>query len=68
MLPQRALSTYVVAVIIVMAILIGIRWLLGGYEEAHKVLIFCGGFFFGMVAMYIATHIYRDNIWPWLSR
>jgi len=57
----------VVAVVIVLAPLIGIRWLIGGYEEAYKFLIFGGGFLCGMVAMYIAMHVYRDNIWPWPS-
>ncbi len=68
MFPQRVLSSYVVAVIIVMAVVIGFRWLIGGYEAALKTLIFFAGFLCGMVAMYIALHVYRDNIWPWLSR
>ncbi len=64
MFPQRTLTTYVAAVVIVLAAVIGIRWLMGGYEGAQKAFIFSAGFLFGMVAMYIATHIYRDNIWP----
>ena len=67
MFPQRTLTTYVIAVVIVMAILIGIRWLIGGSQAAEKMLIFSAGFLFGMIAIYIAMHIYRDNIWPWLT-
>ena len=67
MFPQRALTTYVIAVVIVLAVVTGIRWFVGGYEEAAKMLIFSGGFLCGMIAMYIAMHVYRDNIWPWLS-
>ncbi len=67
MFGQRTLASYVAAVVIVLAIVTGIRWLMGGYEAAAKMLIFSAGFLFGMVAMYIAMHIYRDNIWPWLS-
>jgi hypothetical protein len=67
MFPQRTLTTYVIAVVIVLAAVTGIRWLAGGYEGAAKMLIFSAGFLFGMIAMYIAMHVYRDNIWPWLS-
>ena len=67
MFPQRTLTTYVIAVVIVMAVVVLIRWLVAGHEGAQKMLIFFAGFLFGMIAMYIATHVYRDNIWPWLS-
>lgn len=68
MLHQRSLTTYVAAVIAVMAALICIRWLAAGYEGALKAAIFCAGFLFGMIAMYLAIHLYRDNIWPWFSK
>jgi len=67
MFPQRALTTYIAAVIIVMAAVIGIRWLAAGPEGTQKMAVFFAGFLFGMIAMYIAMHIYRDDIWPWLS-
>ena len=67
MFAQRTLTTYVIAVIIVLAVVTGVRWLTAGYEGAAKMLIFSAGFLCGMIAMYIATHVYRDNIWPWLS-
>jgi hypothetical protein len=67
MFPERTLTNYVVAVVIVLAIVTGIRWLAGGYPAAEKMIVFSAGFPFGMIAMYIAMHLYRDNIWPWLS-
>lgn len=67
MFSQRALTNYLAAVIIVMAVVTGIRWLVAGETGARNMLIFFAGFLFGMIAMYIALHIYRDDIWPWLS-
>jgi hypothetical protein len=67
MFPQRTLAVYVIAVVIVLAAVIGIRWLIGGYEGATKMVIFSAGFPGGMIAMYIAMHVYRDNISPWHS-
>ena len=67
MLRTQALSTYIVAVVIVLAAVTGIRWLIVGYPGAEKMPVFTGGFLCGMVAMYIAMHLYRDNIWPWHS-
>jgi putative flippase GtrA len=67
MFPRHTLTSYVVAVIIIMAILIGVFWLIGGYDKAQKLLTFFIGFICGMIAMYIAVHVYADNIWPWLS-
>ncbi len=66
--PQRTLTTYVIAVLVVMAVVIGIRWLTGGYGSALKVMIFFAGFVCGMIAMYLAMHLYRDNVWPWFSK
>ncbi len=67
MFHQRTLTAYIVAVVIVMAVVIVIRWLAAGDRGAEQTLIFFSGFLFGMIAMYIAMHIYRDNIWPWFS-
>ncbi len=66
MFPRHTLTTYVVAVIIVMAIVIGVFWLTGD-ARTQRVLTFFIGFICGMIAMYIAVHVYADNIWPWLS-
>jgi phosphate starvation-inducible membrane PsiE len=67
MLHAHALTRYVFAVLIVLAAVTGIRWLIVGHHAAEKMLVFSGGFLCGMVAMYIAMHLYRDNIWPWHS-
>jgi Zn-dependent protease with chaperone function len=67
MFAQHTLTRYIIAVIIVLAVVTGIRWLMAGYDGAAKMAVFGGGFLCGMAAMYIAMHIYRDNIWPWLS-
>ena len=70
MFQTGTLTRYIVAVLIVLAAVTGIRWLIVGYRGARgaeTMLVFSGGFLFGMIAMYIATHVYRDNIWPWLS-
>jgi hypothetical protein len=66
MFPQRTLTTYVVAVIIVMAVVIGICWLRRIRESTESAGIF-PRFLFGMIAKYIAMHVYRDDIWPWIS-
>ncbi|MGO9544503.1 MAG: hypothetical protein ACLPPF_06885 [Rhodomicrobium sp.] len=70
MFQTRTLTRYVAAVLIVLAAVTAIRWLIVGYRGARgaeTMLVFSGGFLCGMIAMYIAMHVYRDNIWPWLS-
>ena len=49
---KASLWVYVVGVIIVLAI---INWL----AMSQTILIFSGGFLIGMLAMYIAVHIYK---------
>ena len=53
------LSIYVTGVIIVLAIINCIAWFVGGVIHARNISIFSGGFLLGMLAMYIAVHIYR---------
>jgi hypothetical protein len=64
MFSRPSLTSYVAAIIIVMAIVAGIRWLIAGEAETTKMLIFFAGFLFGIIAKYIALHIYRDDLWP----
>lgn len=55
---KRPLSWYILAVVIVWAlILLGFAH----YDPArlHIVEAVCSGFFIGMLAMYIAVHVYR---------
>jgi hypothetical protein len=53
------LTVYVTGVAIVWAILLGISWLIGGSERFTTFALVCLGFALGMLAMYIAVHIYR---------
>ena len=52
------LSLYVTGVIIVLAIINCIAWFAGGVMHARNIIIFSSGFLLGMLAMYIAVHIY----------
>ena len=50
---------YVVAVILVLAIVNYTSWLKGGASKLHNVEYLSAGFLLGMLAMYIAVHVYR---------
>ena len=53
------LYMYVIGTIVVWAILITLSWFGFIWKPFHDVVTVCGGFFIGMLAMYIAVHIYR---------
>ena len=53
------LSLYVTGVIIVLAIVDCIAWFALGGIHAKSIGVFSGGFLLGMLAMYIAVHLYR---------
>jgi len=53
------LGLYVVAVIIVLAIVNYLIWLERGAAGLRLMEIFSIGFLAGMLAMYIAVHVYR---------
>jgi hypothetical protein len=55
---QPPLIRYVVAVLIVWAIVLCLAWIIGGIGRFKIVAVFCAGFLFGMLAMYIAVHLY----------
>jgi hypothetical protein len=55
---KRPLYVYVIATAIVWALLLGGVWFLAT-PRFHDILTVCGGFFIGMLAMYIAVHVYR---------
>ena len=50
---------YVVGVIIALVLVNYISWFLGGKAKLQTVEVFSGGFLLGMLAMYIAVHLYR---------
>ena len=55
----HTLKRYVIGVILVLAILVGIKsFLSGNMAEASKATLFSGGFLLGMLAMYIAIRIH----------
>ena len=54
------LNIYIIAVIIVWAvILIAVR-LMGDTVRFRTISIFCAGFLIGMLAMWIAVHVYKN--------
>ncbi len=54
---MRTLTSYGIAVVIVLAILIGISWLVGK-PRLHDLNVFSAGFVLGMLGMYIAAWLY----------
>lgn len=56
---KRPLSIYVVGVIIALIIVNLLAWFVDPAKAVHDSLIFSGGFLLGMLAMYIAVHLYR---------
>jgi hypothetical protein len=58
MLDKPPLIRYVIGVIIVWAILLYAMRFKGGGIHFRTFAIFCGGFLMGMLAMYIAVHLY----------
>jgi len=57
--PSR-LPGYVVGVTIAWAIALSIAWLTGGPARLDIFALVCAGFALGMLAMYIAMHVYRS--------
>ena len=56
---KHPLYVYVIGVAVVWAIILGIVWHIGNMETFGKFVSVCAGFVLGMIAMYIAVHIYR---------
>lgn len=53
------LGLYIVGVIVVLAIINYIAWSVGGEAKLKSFELLSAGFLLGMLAMYIAVHIYR---------
>ena len=53
------LSVYVIAVIITLVIVNVLAWFTGGPAKFRIMEIYSSGFLMGMVAMYIAVHVYK---------
>jgi 4-hydroxybenzoate polyprenyltransferase len=53
------LGLYIVGVIVVLAIINYIAWSVGGEAKLKSFELLSAGFLLGMLAMYIAVHVYR---------
>ena len=54
------LIVYVIGVAIVWAIILGVMWFLGDIARFQTFALICLGFALGMIAMYIAVHVYKS--------
>ena len=54
------LSRYIIAVVLVWAIILTIVKFFGSAERFKTMSIFCAGFLIGMLAMWIAVHVYKN--------
>jgi hypothetical protein len=55
----RPLYIYVIGVAVVWAILLTFSWFGDIWKPFHNAISVCGGFWIGMLAMYIAVHLYK---------
>ncbi len=53
------LSRYIIAVILVWVIILTIVKFFGSSTRFRTMSIFCAGFLIGMLAMWIAVHVYK---------
>jgi hypothetical protein len=56
---KRPLYVYVIGTAVVWAIILMLSWFVVIWKPFHDVVSVCGGFWIGMLAMYIAVHLYR---------
>jgi len=54
------LIVYVIGVAVVWAVILGVMWFLGDIARFQTFALVCLGFALGMLAMYIAVHVYRS--------
>jgi hypothetical protein len=58
--PNRfPLFVYVIGVVVAWAVVLGLARFIGGPARLQTYALICGGFALGMLAMYIAVHVYR---------
>jgi hypothetical protein len=58
---RKTLTGYVVAVVLVWLAIFAIGYVTHGPTPGYPLLHVFGGFMIGMLAMYIATRVYRQN-------
>jgi hypothetical protein len=56
---KRPLYVYIIGVAVVWAAILTASWLGIIWTPFSSVIAVCAGFFLGMLAMYIAVHLYR---------
>ena len=56
---KRPLYVYLVAVVVVWAVVLWVARLFNSGAHFTEILLVCGGYMIGMLAMYIAVHFYR---------
>ena len=54
------LIVYVIVVAVVWAVLLAVMWFLGDIARFQTFALVCLGFALGMLAMYIAVHVYKS--------
>jgi hypothetical protein len=56
---KRPLYVYIIGVAVVWAVILVLSWYRVIWRPFNTVTAVCGGFALGMLAMYIAVHLYR---------
>ena len=56
---KRPLYVYVIGVAVVWVIILALSWFGVIWKPFRDVVSVCGGFWIGMLAMFIAVHLYR---------
>jgi len=56
---KRPLYVYVIGVAVVWTAILGLMWWLGRTQIFYACVSACEGFMLGMLAMYIAVHLYK---------
>ena len=54
------LIVYVIGVAVVWAVLLAVMWFSGNLARFQTFALVCFGFALGMIAMYIAVHVYKS--------
>ncbi len=57
---RAPLVVYLMGIAVVWAVVLGLGWLIGGSERLNLLAMVCFGFAVGMLAMYIAVHVYKS--------
>jgi drug/metabolite transporter (DMT)-like permease len=57
---RAPLVVYLIGVAVVWAVVLGLGWVIGGSERLNLLAMVCFGFAVGMLAMYIAMHVYKS--------